>query len=693
MQWRERFEEIGGLLGMSDIEIRHYHGFCGLGGGAKGFNRGHARVGELNAKFRCIGGYDVDPAACRDFKRNVGIEAACLDLFDRQQYIDFHGHEPPDGWREVTPEDIQRSAGYERPHIVFLSAPCKGFSGLLSESRSQGKKYQALNRLTLRGVWMMLEAWKDDPPELVLFENVPRILTRGTALLRQIQVLLESYGYAVVPLDRAVHDCGELGNLAQSRKRFLLVARHQEKVPPFLYEPPKRPLRAVGEVLGKMPMPGDAAGGPMHGIPNLQWKTWVRLAFVEAGSDWRSLNKLRVVDGKLADYLIVPDTLWEGRGRLGVTEWDEPAGTIAGASRPENGKFSVADPRKEVFKHGYGVTDWNSAARTIQGESFPSNGEFSVADPRFDGHKFHQYGVNRWDEPTGTMTSQRSPGQGPFSVADPRIPGSHHVNVYRIVKWDEHSRTITGAGHTAGGVAAVADPRPPDRKLFKKYAVTPWDGNTGTVIGGHRSEEGAYAVADPRSPNRNYQQKKYKVTPWDEPSRTVISGSTTGEGAFAVADPRAISREKGDNYLTGGHYGVVPWTKPSYAVTSGKYDSGPWSVADPREENFSLPAASDKLIAVIRSLDGTWHRPFTTLELAALQSLVDPDELFDLDGNSDSAKRERIGNAVPPAAAEAIASVMAKTLLLAWSGNTFMLSAEPIWVQPIAIALSVRMPV
>ena len=44
----------------------------------------------------------------------------------------------------------------------------------------------------------------------------------------------------------------------------------------------------------------------MHRVPSLQWKTWVRLAFVEAGSDWRSLNKLAVQDGFLRDYLIVP---------------------------------------------------------------------------------------------------------------------------------------------------------------------------------------------------------------------------------------------------------------------------------------------------------------------------------------------------------------------------------------------------
>lgn len=31
-----------------------------------------------------------------------------------------------------------------------------------------------------------------------------------------------------------------------------------------------------------MPLPGDVVtAGPMHRVPSLQWKTWVRLAFVE----------------------------------------------------------------------------------------------------------------------------------------------------------------------------------------------------------------------------------------------------------------------------------------------------------------------------------------------------------------------------------------------------------------------------
>jgi site-specific DNA-cytosine methylase len=597
---------------LNHVEVRHFHMFAGLGGGAKGFNSGAARVGNQVARFRCLGGIDNDPAAMRDFQRLAGVPGTVLDLFDREQYRAFHDAEPPADWREATPQDIQRAAGGERPHIVFLSAPCKGFSGLLSETKSKTGKYQALNRLTLRGVWLMLEAWADDPPELVLFENVPRLATRGRALLDRITAMLRAYGYATA---ETTHDCGELGGLAQSRKRFLLVARHMAKVPPLLYEPERRPLRAVGDVLGRMLLPGDLRAGPMHRVPSLQWKTWVRLAFVEAGSDWRSLNKLAVADGVLCDYLVVP-TMY--RGGLGVRAWNETTGAVAGESLPLNGAFSVADPRAA-----------DAAAQ------------------------YQQYGVRRWSDTGGAVTGQSAPGGGAHSVADPRCPGVLHNNAFRVVRYADHAQAVTGGAGAVGG--CVADPR-----------------REGPSFG------------------------KYAVTPWADPAGTVISGSTTGQGAFAVADPRSGMAGDREAYLTGGHYGVIPWTEHAGAVSAAAcHDNGRWSVADPRVCDpvqvgaTGMPAAADKLVAVIQSLDGTWHRPFTTLELAALQSLVDPEEQLELDGLSDQAWRERIGNAVPADAAQAIASEMGRTLLLAWSGETFQLSAAPVWVRPVAVGLSV----
>jgi len=549
-------------------EFTHFHFCCGIGGGAKGFNKANPRVGTMSARFRCLGGVDVSPAAIRDFNRIAGVPGTVMDLFSRGQYTAFHGKEPPADWREMVLADIRRAAGNERPNVVFISSPCKGASGLLSESMSLTPKYQALNELTLRCIWLMAEAWADDPVDLIVFENVPRLATRGRHLLDQINQVLQRYGYAVA---ETTHDCGELGGLATSRKRFLLVARHVEKVPPFLYEPEKKRLRPVGDVLGRMPFPGDVTAGPMHRVPRLQWKTWVRLAFVEAGCDWRSLNRLAVENGHLRDYLIVPEM---HRGVLGVNECDQPIGTVIGSSRPTNGNFAVADPRFDSGKYDCG-----------------------------------QYGLCSWDETMGTIINVKSPGQGMFAVQDPRSTSA-----------------FDGAG-------------------------------------------------------------KYLVTPYDQTAGTVIAASTTGQGAFAVADPRAMDRKPDDAYLTGGHYGVVPWGSSCGAVSAAAcHDNGRWSVADPRVD--ALPAPDQKTVAIIRALDGTWHRPFTTLELAAIQSLIDPEEYLLLDGMSDSVWREHISNLVPPEAACAIAEVMGTTLLLAASGETFVLSSTPIWVRNVALGLA-----
>jgi hypothetical protein len=212
------------------------------------------------------------------------------------------------------------------------------------------------------------------------------------------------------------------------------------------------------------------------------------------------------------------------------------------------------------------------------------------------------------------------------------------------------------------------------------------------MTGGKHVQSGALSIADPRPQTEWDGKGKYIVTPFNAPAGTVIGASTTGNGAFAVADPRLDSL-KADrrHYQTAGAFGVVPWTGPCGAIPAkGQHDNGRWSVADPRIPE--LPAAKEQLVALIRAIDGTWHRPFTTLELAALQGLVDPEDVdgFCLDGRSDAAWRERIGNAVPRQAATAMANVMGTTLLLAWSGETFVLSAMPIWVQPIAVALSVQ---
>lgn len=308
--------------------------FAGIGGGALGFQQAREEWKGVVGTIETLAGIDCDPEACADFEMLTGAPAIQMDLFSRQQYIDFHGEEPPEDWKEVTPFDLWQAVGGEYPDIVFTSAPCKGFSGLLGQNKAKSRKYQALNQLTVRGIQLTLQAFEEDLPSLILFENVPRITNRGEFLLHQIKRLLKRYGYAV---SDASHDCGEIGGLGQHRRRYLLIARNERKVPAFVYHPPIKKMQTVGNVIGALPMPGNPAGGKMHKLPRLQEKTWQRLAHIRPGHDWRDLKR-------------APKELQLGckprSGTYGVLHWNEPAPTVTGSADVHAGTAAVADPRR-----------------------------------------------------------------------------------------------------------------------------------------------------------------------------------------------------------------------------------------------------------------------------------------------------------------------------------------------------------
>lgn len=380
---------------MNTATFTHFH-FCGgSGGAALGMSRSSAKVGTFTGGARCIGGVDNDPGACRDFEKLVGVPQRCLDLFDRGQYVDFHGKQPPASWREATIDDIREASGGRSPDIVVISAPCKGLSRLLSAKRSDTPKYRALNRLVLRCVHFALTTWEDDPPSLFLIENVPAIANRGRHLLDQVQSLFFHAGYAA---RETTHCAGEIGGLGQRRKRFLMVARHREKVPALLYEPPVRSLLSVGDVVGPMPTPGSPFGGPMHRLPNLDPLTWLRLGLIPAGKDWRAIKDLDLgavrlmfpEGGEVAagDWLRgaswrAKDRGWNG-GPLGVLRPGEPAGTVTGNARATTGAFSLADAKVPSFNNIMRIAAWSQPSPTVTGAASCDNGKSSIADPRLN---------------------------------------------------------------------------------------------------------------------------------------------------------------------------------------------------------------------------------------------------------------------------------------------------------------------
>lgn len=573
--------------------------FGGSGGGALGFLDAEVRLLGHVGRFECLGSIDFDASACRDFEYFTGAPAWCVDV------------------QAITGAQVRERYGTTAPDVVFMSPPCKGSSRLLSSEKAATAKYQAMNQLAVVWTRVMLDAWGGDPPALVLLENVPGLPARAAKMLRDLRKMLKAAGYV---FHASTHDCGEIGGLAQHRQRYLLVARHPKKCPPLLYQPPKRRVRGVGEVLSTLPMPATKAAkawGDLHTMPRLSWRNWLRLALIPAGGDWRDLDG--VLQGRSRREVF---------RRHAVQEWTTPHPAVTGPGG--HSVEAVADPRVEWNNGAYGVRDWVAPSGTVTGGAHPSKGVFSVADPRvalgcapFAG----AYGVAEWDEPSKVIVGAGNVDNRPVSVADPRIAiegTALHENKHHVIDWDAPAKTVIGKPQPSSGGPAVADPRI-----------------------GFEPIEGKRSDARPAW---------YGVLDWEQPARTIAGQQLVGTGAYSVADPRDRGFVDGVRILT-------------------------------IDEAMALDLDVTKpppFLPVIVAADGTWHRPMTPLECAALQSY--PTTLRGEPVRFDGVRTliaEHVGNSVPPDAARAIADRMLVALIEADLGAFSLASgSEPVWVTP-----------
>lgn len=603
--------------------------FCGIGGGALGFQQAACEYKGLVGGFETLAGVDCDPQACEDFERLTGAPAVQMDLFCREDYIAFHGKEPPADWSEVEPYDLYKAAG-DYPDVIFLSPPCKGFSGLLPSKSAASEKYQALNRLVVRSMDLIMRAFEENLPSIILIENVPRITSRGANLLKQVRKLLGRYGYVS---DGATHDCGEIGGLGQRRKRYLSMSRNERKMPAFIYKPPQQRVKSIGEIIGPLPLPDDQNMGPLHRMPRLQWKTWVRLALIPAGGDWRDLQNIEP-----ERYRIIHEPR---KSSFGMMYWEQPAGTITGNMRPGGSSpTAIPDPRVD-FKPGT-----------------------------------HQaiYKVCSWDAEGGTVTGAHRPNNGALCIPDPRLQSSEgkHPGVYRVLKFEDPSPCVTGT-RFGSGAPAIADPRlARDKGYHNKYQLCGWGDPATTVTGIKDIQAGAQSISDPRFNIKMYPDS-YGVLNWDEESPPIRAMARVMCSPSSIADPRIGCSPRS------GTLGVQKWDEPGKTVIgAGDIHAGAAALADPR-----IPADKENGVWILIAEDGTWHRPLTTLELAALQGfplrMADGSPLT-LAGKSDARWREAIGNAVPPPAAKAIAEQILPSLMASRQGDWF-LGATGIWVK------------
>jgi len=607
------------------MSIRTYrvgNGFGGMAGAALGFMMATESLFGTEGRFELSGAVDFDQYACDVYKLFTGAEEACLDV------------------EKMTIEDMHRVFGIFAPDVMCGSPPCKGSSKLLGTEKAKLPKYEQMNRLALLWTRLLLKAWPDAPPRILIYENVPNITTRARAMLVEVRKLLRAAGYA---LQDGFHNCGEVGNLAQHRKRWFMVARlercekHPERcVPAFLYKPPKRGVRGCGEELQKLPLPGDPEAGPMHELPNVAAVQWFRLAAIPAGGDHRDLKhvlegaprrtKFRrhhvekwtdpsitiagtgsngpvgVADprpGSFADIAPRPEATFHHVDR--VTPWTEPVGTITHSPAPSSGAPSVADPRPGSFaavgprKGGFTNIDhvgaWDAPARAVTGATRPGQGAPSIGDPRFGAAFKGSLGVTAWTSPSGAVTGEAYPTTGRFSVADPRlgalplIPQAGNANMhdgkYVVVPWNGPAKTITGASRVGSGAQSVADPRITPEAFPGAWGVRRWEEPSGAITGNAGHSTGAFSVADPRIQAGGF-RGAWGVLGWGEPAGAVTGNARHSTGTFSIADPLVRAVLHVEHAYDHG-YAVLGWSEPSATIASKSYvGCGAYSVADPR---------------------------------------------------------------------------------------------------------------
>lgn len=668
------------------------------GGGLFSYGAEQGRFGwrGVQGRIHVVASVDSWPkaAAVHDYLL-PGSASVVMDLFTREDYTSYHGAPPPTDWREAQPADL-RALAPGGVDILMTSAPCKGFSSNLSEGKSRTAKYQALNRLTIRGLWLALEAWRDVPPRLILFENVPRIRNRGASLLEEIYALLRSYGYTY---DERDHDAGELGGLAQTRKRFLLAARLATGAPFPVHLPVRQPLKGIGEVIGQLPIPLPGRRlPPMHSMPAGQhWITALRLALIPPGRDWRALTEVEAYavgwHAGRGHWMVA--VLREGEPWRGGPGWDEAH--VVGTWEREEGGILASWMTPERRFSSYSVQDWGVTSRTVTGNGPADSGGAFVADPRISTEKHSDaFRPRRWDSPAGVVTGAFGAGAGGQAVADPRLTGTPWRGGYEIQPFEGQGRTVTAVHASNTGAAHVADPRLSQDRHSDCYRVTPWDETGVTVKGSHRVGGGDTAVADPRlgcAPRAG----AYGVMSYECTAPTVAASVDVHAGTAAVADPRLggdreILRPMRSNAEPSGEREVLHLQAAQGDEQRGRKRSPKVDATGGRRARSAaacvppLPGPQARGAWVILSPWGCWHRPCTTLEVALLQGLPArvhgaPLNFYGL-GLSDSDAREVIGNGVPPPSAKAVAEEFGQALLEADGVVPVRMLLGGRWVQP-----------
>jgi DNA (cytosine-5)-methyltransferase 1 len=283
--------------------------FCGCGGTSLGFK--NAKV--TGAKYRIIGGVDIDRHALATYAHNVKAPALSCDLAS----IDTSG------LRQLMKSTTRDS---KNPLFLIGCAPCQAFSSHTKKKSSPDDRKSLLPKLA--------EIACELKPEAILIENVPELLAdRNWKFFIAARKKLEKAGYTV----RArIYNFAEFG-LPQERFRTVIMAfKDSFNMPDGLLAP--NDFKTVRSAIGHLPLlkPGVVtARDSMHITSNHRPTTIELLRQVPKdggnrpqGSGPRCLDNAR---GSFGGYTDVYGRLW----------WDKPAVTITARCRtPSCGRFA-----------------------------------------------------------------------------------------------------------------------------------------------------------------------------------------------------------------------------------------------------------------------------------------------------------------------------------------------------------------
>lgn len=279
----------------------------------------------------------------------------------------------------------------------------------------------------------------------------------------------------------------------------------------------------------------------------------------------------------------------------------------------------------------YGVADSSKPSATIRGKQLLVNSASAVDDPRV--------GV---DLPERAMRQN-----GGFGVEDSERP----------------SHAVVAEGTVRNTRASIADPRLTCSQRSDAYGVQSGEGPSSTIVGNHAHDNVRGSIADPRL-DRSPRRGSYGVQAGGEPSDTIRGNHSARQALGSVADPRLAVLEV--------RYDERGWPVPTHELV--RLDDGRFVLYGPEVDFTSKRPRAD---IVIRSFDGTRHRPFTDDELKTIQGFP---LWFHFCGPSSCTKtkpgeppltgrRKRTGNAVPPVTGYAIARECKDTLVASALGG------------------------